>query len=63
MGELCPALRQSFRLMPREANMRILLGAALSLAMTSIAFAADFYTARGPLATSWAGPYLGGTLG
>jgi outer membrane immunogenic protein len=63
MGEPCPALRHSFRLMPWEANMRIFLGAVLSLAMTSIAFAADFYTARAPLATSWAGPYLGGTLG
>jgi outer membrane immunogenic protein len=43
--------------------MRIVVGAALSLAMTSVAFAADFYTTRAPLQGSWAGPYLGGTLG
>src|SRR5579872_3151524 len=49
--------------------MRAFVGAALSLAMTSIAVAADFparnyYTAPEPLnASSWAGPYLGGTVG
>lgn len=45
------------------------LGAALSLAGTGMALAADlptgpYYTAPEPLsANSWAGPYLGGTLG
>jgi outer membrane immunogenic protein len=50
--------------------MRIILGAALSLSITAAAFAADmsypnnYYTARAPLnASSWAGPYLGATLG
>jgi outer membrane immunogenic protein len=50
--------------------MRIILGAALSLSITAAAFAADmsypnnYYTARAPLnASSWAGPYLGATVG
>jgi outer membrane immunogenic protein len=49
--------------------MRTVLGAALSLAMTSVAIAADlpvsnYYTTQAPLsAYSWAGPYLGGTVG
>jgi outer membrane immunogenic protein len=49
--------------------MRTVLGAALSLAMTSVAIAADlpvsnYYTTPAPLsAYSWAGPYLGGTVG
>ena len=50
--------------------MKTLLGAALSLAMTSLAIAADmpaapyYYTAPAPLsAYSWAGPYLGANLG
>jgi outer membrane immunogenic protein len=49
--------------------MRIVFGAALSLAMTGMAFAADlppspYYTAPAQFnASSWAGPYLGGTVG
>lgn len=49
--------------------MKAILGAALSLAMTGAAVAADFppsnyYTTPAPLsASSWAGPYLGATLG
>jgi outer membrane immunogenic protein len=52
-----------------EATLRTILGAALALTVTSAAFAADFapspyYTAQQPnLAGSWAGPYIGGTLG
>jgi outer membrane immunogenic protein len=48
---------------------RAVLGAALVLATSSLAAAADlpggpYYTAREPLdAYSWAGPYLGATLG
>ena len=50
--------------------MRTFLGAALSLTMTSMALAADFpsqpyYTAPAPapLASTWAGPYLGANVG
>jgi len=50
--------------------MRAVLGAALAVAMTGAAFAADlpasnyYYTAPAPLAAySWAGPYLGASLG
>jgi len=50
--------------------MRIVLGAALAAAMTGAAIAGDlgqpnyYYTAPAPLsAYSWAGPYLGATLG
>jgi outer membrane immunogenic protein len=49
--------------------MRTVLGAALSLAITGAAIAADvappnyYYTAPAPLASSWAGPYIGATLG
>jgi outer membrane immunogenic protein len=49
--------------------MRTVLGAALAVAMTGAAFAADFpaspyYTTPAPLSVnSWAGPYLGATLG
>ena len=50
--------------------MRALIGAALSLSITTAVFAADmsypnnYYTARAPLtASSWAGPYLGATVG
>ncbi len=50
--------------------MRTFFSAALSLAMTSMAVAADFpagnyYTAPAPapLGTYWAGPYLGGNVG
>jgi outer membrane immunogenic protein len=50
--------------------MRTFFGAALSLAMTSMAVAADFpaqpyYTAPAPapLASTWAGPYLGANVG
>jgi outer membrane immunogenic protein len=49
--------------------MRTVLGAALSLALTSAAVAGDlasprYYTAPAPLsASSWAGPYLGANLG
>jgi outer membrane immunogenic protein len=49
--------------------MRTVLAAALSLAVTGAAFAADvaapnyYYTAPPPLAASWAGPYIGATLG
>lgn len=48
---------------------RAVLGAALALATSGLAAAADlpggpYYTAREPLtAYSWAGPYLGATLG
>jgi outer membrane immunogenic protein len=48
---------------------RAVLGAALALATSGLATAADlpggpYYTAREPLtAYSWAGPYLGATLG
>jgi outer membrane immunogenic protein len=48
---------------------RVVLGAALVLAMSGLAAAADlpaapYYTAPEPLtAYSWAGPYLGATLG
>lgn len=49
--------------------MRTLLAAALTLTTTSLALAADlptgpYYTAPAPLtAYSWAGPYLGATIG
>jgi outer membrane immunogenic protein len=44
--------------------MRTIAGAILSLSMTSMALAADFYTVPSPLgAYSWAGPYLGATAG
>jgi outer membrane immunogenic protein len=49
--------------------MRTVLGAALSLSLAGAAVAADFpasnyYTTPAPLsAYSWAGPYIGGTLG
>ncbi len=49
--------------------MKTVLGAALAVAMTSAAVAADlpasnYYTAPAPYAAySWAGPYVGGVLG
>lgn len=48
--------------------MRIFLGAAFSLVIASSALAADFpagnyYTAPAPIASGWAGPYLGATAG
>jgi outer membrane immunogenic protein len=52
--------------------MRTVLGAALAVAMTATmtctAMAGDlappnYYTAPAPLASSWAGPYIGATLG
>ena len=49
--------------------MRTITGAALALAISSAAYAADmppspYYTAQQPyLAGTWAGPYVGGTLG
>jgi len=49
--------------------MRRILGAASALAISSAAFAADmppspYYTQQQPyLAGTWAGPYIGGTLG
>ena len=50
----------------RRAVLGAVLGAALALTTSGLAAAADlpFYTAREPLnAYSWAGPYLGATLG
>jgi outer membrane immunogenic protein len=52
-----------------EVSMRILLGAAFSVAIAGAAFAADmpvrnYYTAPATLSpSSWAGPYLGGQVG
>ncbi len=52
-----------------EVSMKILLGAALSVAIAGTAFAADmpvrnYYTAPATLSpSSWAGPYLGGQIG
>lgn len=44
--------------------MRTIVAALLVLAATAMAQAADFYTVPSPLnAYSWAGPYLGATLG
>lgn len=48
--------------------MRIVFGAALLLATTGMALAADlppanYYTAPAPLASSWAGPYVGANVG
>jgi outer membrane immunogenic protein len=48
--------------------MRVILGAILSLAATGVALAADFppntyYNAPAPLASSWAGPYVGANVG
>lgn len=44
--------------------MKIFVAAVVSLAMTTMALAADYYTVAAPLsAYSWAGPYLGGTAG
>jgi outer membrane immunogenic protein len=48
----------------RRASIVTVLNAALSLLIGSAAGAADFYTVPSPLgAYSWAGPYLGGTVG
>jgi outer membrane immunogenic protein len=44
--------------------MKIIVATVVSLAMTTMALAADFYTVPSPLGPySWAGPYLGGTAG
>lgn len=44
--------------------MRTIVAALVSLAAASVAHAADFYTVPSPLnAYSWAGPYLGATVG